>query len=468
MDRPLGADYTLDLSDAIGAALAAAGRAAFVYRGSDLAHAVERELFVQLVNDDGLHSAYETRRQGGEAQVPRLPGRVQQDVARLLLGRGTLRAKAGLAALRSRGRAAPIHSAGGDDGPLCYLLDHAKFLSFVAPLLQADTGDAHILSATDELLPALRESGIAHTALDYASRAQPAYPSELGKGLRERDYLAVVHDVITEALENVRPRALFVVEGNGPFDEVASRAARALGIPSICLQQGWSPVIHSGFRNMSFTRMTVWGPAFARLLQPYNPQQRFESVGHHLAIPDADGEHDAIVFFLQSTSPIIAPSHLEQLHGLVLAAADRLRDRRILVRQHPGAPLASDVRTEMERRRNVSFADDMPLAEVLATARTSVSIYSTTLLESAAAGVPPIVFNPTSLTRPQPDLAALGAAVDAAEVDTALEAIDRLASDDDYHGSFAPAMDRFRTDFFAAPEGAAERVVRLARTCPAT
>ena len=59
------------------------------------------------------------------------------------------------------------------------------------------------------------------------------------------------------ALDLLKPQCSVVVEGNSPTDIIMSEASRFLDIPCFCIQQGWSPYVHSGFRNMCFTEMFV-------------------------------------------------------------------------------------------------------------------------------------------------------------------------------------------------------------------
>ena len=62
----------------------------------------------------------------------------------------------------------------------------------------------------------------------------------------------------------------------------------AARISCLCIQQGWSPIVHNGFRNMSFSAMLTWGEGFAELLRPHNPAQRFVVTGS----PVFDRRHD--------------------------------------------------------------------------------------------------------------------------------------------------------------------------------
>ena len=53
-------------------------------------------------------------------------------------------------------------------------------------------------------------------------------------------------DVTLAALQALRPASVVVVEGNAPLDVVTAEACRVLGIPCFCVQQGWSPYVHTG------------------------------------------------------------------------------------------------------------------------------------------------------------------------------------------------------------------------------
>ena len=466
MDRRLGYDFTISLTEAIAAAVALAGPGAFAYRGADLSHAVERQLFTKLVNDDSLYAAFEVGRRGGVAP-PFTGSMLDRNVANLLLARSqrSLRALTAAARLLAWRRRAPRRRTAGSarwpGGPIAYLLDHPKFVRFVAPLIARDDQNRMVvLSAVDELE--------ADGRVDYGSAERPLVMP--GPGLRERDRLAIAFDVLTNTLTEIRPSCLVVIEGNSAFDEVANRAARALEVPTVCLQQGWSPIVHSGFRNMSFSRMAVWGDGFRRLLGPYNPRQHFDVTGNLAfagASPPPPDQRRAVAVFLQSTSQLISEAHLAELLALVERVTERLPGTPVLVREHPGAPLSSDERGRLRRLPDVSLvpAETHSLREVIVQSRVAVSIYSTALLESAALLTPPVIFNPTSMPRFSPDLDALGAGVETRSADDAVVALERIVKDMRHHASFEAGMRRVRSDFFAGADGrAAERILELIRS----
>jgi hypothetical protein len=263
-----------------------------------------------------------------------------------------------------------------------------------------------------------------------------------------------------------------VVEGMSPTDELANRAAAVLGIPCVCLQQGWSPFVHVGFRNMSFAAMAVWGEGFAALLRPGNPDQRFVAVGSFALASEvgfgreelaaAVGNRPAVAFFLQPDSPVITPVHQAAFHELVTRTAVRLPGSAILVREHPASPLPT-----AEREALVAIGAQMvkperfALRAILETAQVAVSIYSTSLIEAVAMGAVPLVFNPTSMPRYEPDLESLGAGLERRSVEDAEDAIAELMCDSEARTALRDAGEGFRSGFFAAEDSPADRVISL-------
>jgi hypothetical protein len=64
--------------------------------------------------------------------------------------------------------------------------------------------------------------------------------------------LAAQFDEFRTILERMRPVSVVMTEGNQTNDEIMARAAQSAGIKSICIQQGWSPIVHAGFRGMRY------------------------------------------------------------------------------------------------------------------------------------------------------------------------------------------------------------------------
>jgi hypothetical protein len=484
--REFGYEYTVALCAAIEAAISERDRTSFIYRGADLSHVVERELFIRLVNDDELYAAFFMRAKEARTAKPAstLGGsELGVRVARHLLGEREPLTRAAAARLRQaadgvrflirafveRHEQSPRRADGGST--TCFVLDHAKLLRFIEPLTQRlERDDVFVISCAEDLSTALAGTGFAYTSYDHGKGHDPVGRA-IGSALKEYVSLLAGYDALWKVLHDRRPRCVVVVEGMSPTDELANQVCRSLGIPCVCIQQGWSPIIHNGFRHASFTRMAVWGEGFREILAPYSPQQEF-AISGSLAFATASVDHSkqltdgrpSAAFFLQPPSPLIGEDHLRQVTDLISRASTRFPGATLLVREHPGWPLSSAELESLGRLPNVQLApaEAYPLVDVIHQSRVAISIYSTSLLEAAALGTPALVFNPTSMPRYFPDVEVLGVGIETDRADAALDTINRLLHDDSYRESFTPAMARFRERFFAdADERAPGRLIEL-------
>jgi hypothetical protein len=470
--RQFGYEYMLALVDAIEGQVKATRRRHLTYRGADLSGAVKRSLFIDLVNDEELYEAFGVGRDGSGEPIPWAPGLRTATIRRLLgqrdpaarsIAGAASRAYRDLPRLRHRWSERGKRGAYRANGPTaCFFLDHPKFVGFVDPVIERLEHDRVLLVAlTGHVEEAVDAHRVAHATLPHgetpSSRA-------VGDALWEWPRLPIVYDEVLDLLRERQPGCAVVIEGNSPLDEVVNQACRALDMPCLCLQQGWSPIVHSGFRELSFTSMAVWGDGFRDLLGPYSPQQRFDVVGtpalSAYALPDSGASAErlpVVSFFLQPPSPLIAEDHQLLLHELILRASRDFPDSRVFVREHPGWPLAVDERERLDAAPNVDLtsAASHTLTEVIQASRVAVSIYSTSLLEAAALDTAALVFNPTSLPRYTPDLEELGVGVEVDDTQAALRTIDRLLHDEGYRRSFQPAMASFRDRFFAGADGSA-------------
>jgi hypothetical protein len=461
--KDVGYEFTLELCEAIARATTDTKKrnaAAFTFRGADLAYVVERELYIRLINHAGVRALYEAHRAGQQLPAISLGTVAEQAVVERLLPESSLelnlrrtppmtRLRRTAYALAGRTRAWRPDASELPNRPILFLLHHQKFLRFVEPVL------AHI--APDNVV-------VAATAADLSPRSVPAVRMfalpQASIPARLRGFDAVpIFSALRELFSALSPRAIFVVEGNHPWDEAANRAARQVGVPCICLQHGWSPIVHNGFRNMTFTELLVWGDGFADLLAPFNPDERFRSVGNPAfdiaPVPAVDKK--AVTFFVQAPSQLLAEDNLEQFRQLILSFAERFTGVSVVVREHPGWPLKRAERAGLEAYPNVVLAPPgtRSLPDLLASSIASVSAYSTTILESIAALVPPIIFNTTSMPRYSPDVDAAGAGRETRSCGEALEELAALVEDPGRRQAYLPAMESFRARFFRELDGKA-------------
>lgn len=256
-------------------------------------------------------------------------------------------------------------------------------------------------------------------------------------------------------LRAARPGVVVLPEGNAADDEVINRVARRAGIPVVCMQQGWAPFVHTGFRDMSYAAMLVWGEEFAELLRPFNPDQPFIAAGNYhvpdiAAVPPA--KRRGVAFFCPGEGGWLDDEDEAQLVRLAVKLAAFAPDEPIYVRPHPTTPLSAAMMRELSAQPNIQVSDSRqePLGEVLAKARISVSVYSSTILESAAAGIVPVIFNITSLPRYSPDLDADGTGIEVDAFDAGFDALVRLLTVPGEIERFETGLAQFQRRYFAA------------------
>ena len=435
-------------------------------RGVDLCYVVERHHYFAMVNDEGLYRLFVAKREGTPCPR-RLPAMAENFAPYLVKGwrpRGHWRRKllrgwrgprwrASRDQFRKQGAAKVRAEDILPGAPVLFLAVQAKFVRFLLPIAEAlGRPYAFVAFEDPEVYAYLEKENLPriHVTFDDPTR-------ELLKveefGLLE--FYSTYLNAVVSALKALDPPCIVVPEGNSPLNELFNRAGHTLSIPTACIQQGWSPVVHNGFRNMSFDRMCVWGNGFAELLAPFNPNQKFVATGNHLVAPRPRGddrENGPIAFFLQAGgSPLITQAAASALLELVVWAAERFPNRQIRVREHPNAPLAREDLARLAGAANVRLmpSRDASLEQVMAGCDIAVSIFSSTILEAAAAGIIPLIVNVAGLPHYSPDIARDGAAIEVKDFEMARAALVRLDEDLDYAASLAAALDTVKTRYFA-------------------
>ena len=112
----------------------------------------------------------------------------------------------------------------------------------------------------------------------------------------------------------------------------------------MCIQHGWAPVTNVGFRNLEHTAIAVWGDGFAELLAPGNPGATFAPVGNLSLrvegtpgpLTERVGRGRGVLFSLQTVAPTIPRDAMVSFLAVIQAAAERLPNVPLLVREHPG------------------------------------------------------------------------------------------------------------------------------------
>lgn len=329
----------------------------------------------------------------------------------------------------------------------------ARMVGYMTPIADRLSGRYAYLvpSGQHQLQKSLADQGKPFFAAANAKVLRP-FHSRIG---RYAPHLGFFADDVEHALRRVRPRLVLLPEGNSPDDEVINLVGAKLDVPVICLQQGWSPVLHPGFRNMHYSAMLVWGPGFADLLSADNPRQTFISTGDYALRPTSRSPTEkaiGVLFFHQDTDRGLGGRRGSEL---MLMLAERLaatnRGIPIYYRPHPLVPLEDAFLKRLAGHPNIVIQEpSYPLAKALDLTRITVSIYSTTILESAASGCIPLIFNVTSMPHFWPDMAESGAAVEVHSLEDAFETLQRLLLDERAVASYIPALQQFTARFFCA------------------
>jgi len=416
--------------------------ATFSYAGLDLSHAFEVGMYFSCVHDAALERLFHNPSEmAAAASLGGLDamllarhrfahGRALAIVnVRLALYRLARRIKRGIF---PRPSAIDQKQMSHGDAAILFLARSLRFAQYFRPFAERLGRHCAFLAPADqpELLTAILGWGF--PCRTYGASAVLEGP--LGRSLGDAGkYLAMRAQSYRTSLAGSSARLIVVPEGNSPDDEIVHRVAHIQGRKTACVQQGWSPIQHPGFRNMSYDRMLVWGDGFAELLASTNPAQQFIAVGNHNLAERTDATtRVGVLFFLQGFSDWLGErSATQALLLLAEQAAAAMPHIPVYMRPHPAVPLPSTVAARLARFRNIRIESpsQITLAQALAKVPVSVSIYSTTILESIAAGVVPLVFNTTALARYWPDVAAAGAGLEIRDPDEARQALVALLTD---------------------------------------
>ncbi len=418
--------FAVDLSEAIESALDGIPQGKLLYRGVDFRGALGCYLYFATINDEALLEAY-LASSGDSAPLP-------GPISSLLAGqpnplppfRASLR-HAVRRYLPKRLLQRSIVPRIQFPPPLLIFVQKIKFVRYVEKLFPTFPSGSVFLTEHPEVEVFLQEKGFPYMRLGLSKflRGQLLVSSAY--------HLGLLYDAMEEVLHSSQTRRVVVVEGNAPEDRIMGEACRKLRIPCDCLQQGWSPIVHSAFRSMTYSRMLVWGKAFIPLLAPYNPKLHFQVVGNHvIELPLLEEEKGtAIAFFFQGITPLITRKTWEEMVALTEWCAETFPDREILVREHPGEPFSEELLSRLRLHPNLRLLPPSvaPLGDLFRQAEISVAIYSSTILESMAAGVWPLIFNPTPIPRYNPDLAAANVATEVKSLEEAKSTLHVLLAD---------------------------------------
>lgn len=433
----------------------------FLYRGMNLQYAIERQLYIRCINSVSLFKFYVSlQHDAKEVKVMPLEA-IEVDIAREfpcardmeLVARFESRSLPGYYLLKWLYKYLRAHflnnrrlsnEIGLIQPPVLFHVVHSKFATYLKAIVNYLAPDQYAYLATmdSSLVTALESQGEPYVL--EGRRPGTLHSVFLNRTLQRYDGLIDIVDSVYSAINRIRPRCVVVVEGNAPQDIITAEVCSQLAIPIFCIQQGWSPLVHSGFRNMSFDDMFVWGGGFAKLLAPYNPRQCFTVTGSHVIqaisheTPNLQNQSMVIGFFLQSPCALLSINGYEDFIELIVWCAKEYPAVRFVVREHPNYPVPVSLRAKMNAYNNIAFSSPIrdALSEVIRESSLVVSVFSTVLLEAVALGTVPLICSIGSMPHYEPDLA--GAAIEVYSVVEAKKEIHQVVCDPSY-------LDRYKS-----------------------
>lgn len=443
---PSAYQFQMALIGAIAAHIRALRRVQFKalhYRGADFGRVISVELYFRLINDAALRSAFDRHTSGerlpdhpDDIPISTVANWVFEHIRRTY--KNPLKTRVGakyyVRAFLDRWRHGvaeqlpkPTAQTGSNVAFLALSLRYYRYLRPIAsklgePVIWIVPEEA---GWTDEIATDRGHYVTFPTTAGRMPELEVGGPLENWRSTLRR------YDDLLEVVAKISPSLVVLAEGNNADDELLALAARALGAKSVCIQQGWSPVIHNGFRQMQFDLFCVWGKEFARMLRPFNRRQRFAVTGSHIVTPllqKANPDAGDISIFLQKDSLLISNAAWLGMLDFISWCSRTWPDRQVLVREHPAAPLNAEELAMIGEQPNIRLcrAQDISLIDVLDRSAISVAIFSTTLIEAVGRHVVPLIVNVTGAPSYCPDLDALGVGIEVKNFEEAKTAMTDL------------------------------------------
>jgi hypothetical protein len=438
----------------------------FLYKGMDLRYAIERMLYINLINSKLLFTHYLSTSGDSNAPDTKLEKESfdlynfylyssQYFWIKIFLGSFLIRWLVSL--IRSiKFKLSSIlikHKLIKNKGLLVYI-SHPKFERYLEAI-QKELKPIHCRYVYSGKVNSKIFKGISENKKNYFDKRFPHFEHFfLSKNLKNFYGLVKLAEEIVSGLQKIRPIGVLVVEGNAPEDSIICEACKLLSIPIFCVQQGWSPIIHNGFRNMSFDDMFVWGEGFKKLLTPFNPKQKFTPIGSHIlnrACYEANeviGDDLRISFFLQAPSALISEDAYRDFIELILWAAKEFRGENFLIREHPNYSIPVKFMNAILQMKNVeiSIPSESNLSDVIMKSTLIVSIFSTVILESISMGVVPLICSIGSMESYGVEL--YGSAIEVKSIEDAKKVLSEVILNRSYLQKYSDNLQRAKNEYF--------------------
>lgn len=451
----------------------------FKYKGANLRHALERSFYFNYATDDFLFDIFE------QWKTNKLPGKIEvkDSLHRKLISimceipekniivrvsianrikkifKATIRmliVELGInvivSALRKT-RNDRIQNKVGVE--VLFFVINERFVKFMRPIFDVLSSKCAYITHNLKTEEYLKKEKLPHVKISHLFYTINRW-SQPDSWLK-RFCLLEHYDILYDTIERLHSKSVVLVEGNAPPYEVVNQICKKLNIQSVCIQQGWSPIIHNGFRNMSYSKMLVWGNGFAHNLMGYNPKQKFIATGNFVIqknsgsrIPKRAGDKIKLGFLPPMRTKILNQEKLDEFMSLVPWAANEFKNSEIRISQHPTIKRSEQLE-KLSKYENVTFLSSQThsLQDIIGGNDVAVSFYSTTILESIATGALPLMVNLTSMPHYFPDIHKLGAGIEVRSTKEAKKILREFINHPEKISAFDASMKKFREEYFA-------------------
>ncbi len=447
----------------------------FQYRDSNLKYALERAMYFRYVNDENLYNIFESYKKGGLKEViviDDIEKKLISTICNLSQKNIIVKNKSYSANLKNLTRVALrlfiitlqinrisrfLRNKKNKQilskyiGQTCFCIEKEKFARYLDPLTSQIKNDFFFLTNDNNTHKYLKSKNV--DSFTHWSKFYFLERWAKKKDILYKFVLTDKYDLLFDLIRLSKPKCAVVVEGNAPHDEIVNQICKKLGIESVCIQQGWSPIVHSGFRNMSYSKMLVWGEGFAELFKPYNPDQKFIITGSHNIrvdnpLPQMNKKEINLVFFIQWQGRLLSEDMNMMFVDLINWISKELPNIYIIVAGKGVLEIASYIQTG-EKVEIINDPIKIPLQKIFDRADVIVSAFSSVILESVAIGKLPIIFNMTPIPNYSPDISKEGAAIEIKTLDDAKKVIQDLSLGKIKPADFYEPMKKCKNKFFA-------------------
>ena len=468
-DKEIGYQYTLDICKAISLytfKICKFDKQAYIYRGSDLRYAVERCLYIQCINSKKLFTKYIQKKKKHQSSKPiKLKG-YEQDIYELIFDKSNFKINNSYKYLLSilkkflhiyrliiskkRNNSSVLPK-----NQVVFNLPNIKFVNYVKPILNyLDEGSYCFQVGSDENLSKDIDN-LGYKVLEIKNHFQYLRHFLVSKFLA--DFLELLKDFdnnfYTLNLNNIKSVVTF--EGNAPQDIIILEVAKKLNIPCYCIQQGWSPYIHNGFRNMDYTEYFIWGKEFKNLLSRFNPKQKFTVSGSPYLKRSSSikiiSRIKTISFFLQPVCPLMNQNAFDKFINLIMICSNSFPHLNILVKEHPSSKLHKKLKERLTQNKNITLyeSDSQKLNQILELSDISLSVFSSVILESINKNKLPIICNFGSIPKYLPYIVEKDCAIEIFSIQGALEIIKNLINNPEKLEKYQKQIYKIKRNLFS-------------------